>query len=263
MAYLTQVTLQMKAEKDLLIASRQARADAKNQPSLDAAKRKLIEVQGSLDAARGNLQTAGDTYTPLSPIYPDRSSGRRLALARWIASENNPLTARVAVNHLWSKHFGRALVDTPANFGRSGHSPSHPELLDWLAVELMEEGWQSKHLHRAMVTSATYRLQSKVPSADHPSLLTDRDNDWYWRANPRRMEAEVVRDTVLACADELDRTLGGQEIDAALGLTSRRRSLYFARMVRERCCFWKPSMLRMSATATSARPRSGLNKHLP
>ena len=262
LAYRTQITLQAKAERDWLIASRQARADAKNQPALDAAKQKLTEIEDSLEAARVQLQTTGNSYTPLSPIYPNHSSGRRLALARWIASEKNPLTARVAANHLWSKHFGRALVDTPANFGRSGHSPSHPALLDWLAAELMEEGWHTKHLHRAMVTSATYRLQSKIPPADHPNVAVDRDNYWYWRANTRRMEAEVVRDAVLACANELDQAMGGQEIDSALGLTTRRRSLYFASHGEGKMLFLEtfdaPDVCDGYERSTSIRPQQAL-----
>jgi hypothetical protein len=161
-------------------------------------------------------------------VYPARSTGRRLALAKWIASPQNPLTARVAVNHLWLRHFGRGLVETPSNFGRSGRVPSHPELLDWLAVELMERGWKMKPIHRLIVTSKTYRLRSHTMNAVHPNVAVDRDNRLYWRANTRRMEAETVRDCILACAGELDPVIGGQELDAAVGLTSRRRSLYFA-----------------------------------
>jgi hypothetical protein len=119
-------------------------------------------------------------------------------------------------------------VETAANFGLSGKSPTHPELLDWLAVEFMESGWQMKPLHRLMVTSRAYRTRSTLGTATHPNLDADPENTAYWRFNPRRMEAEVVRDSVLACAGTLDDTLGGQEIDHAQGLTAKRRSLYFA-----------------------------------
>jgi hypothetical protein len=180
------------------------------------------------DSARAALATTSETYTPLSPVYPSRSTGRRAALARWIASPQNPLTARVAVNHLWMRHFGRGLVETPSNFGLSGNTPTHPELLDWLAVEFMETGWPMKRLHRLMVTSRAYRTRSNLGAATHPNLAADPENRTYWRFTPRRMEAEVIRDSVLACAGTLDGTFGGQEIDHALGLTSRRRSLYFA-----------------------------------
>src|SRR5205823_8204358 len=103
------------------------------------------------------LADESTTYTPLGPVYPTVSSGRRLALARWIASPDNPLTARVAVNHVWNWHFGRPLVETTADFGRNGKPPSHPELLDWLATELMANGWRTKPLHRLIVTSQAYR----------------------------------------------------------------------------------------------------------
>ena len=101
-------------------------------------------------------------YTPLGTLYPATSSGRRLALARWIASRQNPLTARVAVNDIWLRHFGKALVPSVANFGMNGKPPSHPELLDWLACEFMEKNWSMKALHRLMVTSNTYRMQSSA-----------------------------------------------------------------------------------------------------
>lgn len=217
-----------RAERSLVAAERKATADANSKPDVDKAQKELTDARAVADAARAALATSGETYTSLSPIYPSRSTGRRLALAKWIASQQNPLTARVAINHLWMRHFGRGLVETPTNFGRSGKPPSHPELLDWLAVELMENGWRMKAIHRLMVTSHTYRLRSNLGTVDHPNLTKDRDNRLYWRANTRRMEAEVVRDSILACAGELDAVIGGQEIDATQGQASHRRSLYFA-----------------------------------
>ena len=216
------------AEQALMAAERKAPAD-------DAVKAKLPEIQKTLetarvaaDAARWALATTNETYAPLSPQYPVKSTGRRAALAKWMTSRDNPLTARVAVNHLWLRHFGRGLVETPSNFGLNGKAPSHPELLDWLAVELMENSWQMKHLHRLMVTSRVYRSRSSAGVADHPNVAKDPENVYLWRANTRRMEAEVVRDSVLACAGTLDDCVGGQELDHALGLKTRRRSLYFA-----------------------------------
>ncbi|RPI82653.1 MAG: DUF1553 domain-containing protein, partial [Planctomycetaceae bacterium] len=217
-----------RAERGLILAERQLAIDANARPQVEKAQQELAAARGTADTARAALATAGEAYTPLSPVYPNRSTGRRRALARWISSPANPLTARVAVNHMWMRHFGRALVETPSNFGRNGKSPSHPELLDWLAVEFMENGWQMKHIHRLMVTSRTYRLRSAQGVVDHPNLARDRDNRTYWKANPRRMEAEVVRDSLLACAEELDPAVGGHEIDPSLGASSRRRSLYFA-----------------------------------
>ncbi len=172
-------------------------------------------------------------YTPLSPAYPTRSTGRRATLARWITSRTNPLAARVAVNHLWRWHFGAPLVATTHDFGRNGTPPTHPELLDWLAVELMEptapgvSSWSMKSLHRRIVTSDAYRMASHPNVADHPNLAIDPENRGYWHFPASRLEAEEVRDALLHVAGGLDETLGGPDIDLAQGLTSRRRSLYF------------------------------------
>ncbi|MCY2968582.1 MAG: DUF1549 domain-containing protein, partial [Planctomycetota bacterium] len=217
-----------RAERGLVAAERKAAADEKAQPEVVAAVQQLTAARTAVDAARAALAKTSDSYTPLSPLYPARSTGRRAALARWIVSRDNPLAARVAVNHIWLRHFGRALVESTANFGRQGRLPSHPQLLDWLAVELMENGWRMKPLHRLLVTSQAYRRQSHLGASTHPNLAADRDNRLYWRFNPQRMQAEVVRDSVLCCAEELDPTLGGQELDHVQGLTSKRRSLYFA-----------------------------------
>jgi hypothetical protein len=211
-----------------MATDRQATTDEAVKQKLPETQKKLEAARAASDAARTALAAISETYAPLSPVYPSRSTGRRAALARWIASPGNPLTARVAVNHLWMRHFGRGLVDTPSNFGLNGKPPSHPDLLDWLAVEFMESGWQMKHLHRLMVTSRAYRARSTIGATTHPNLDADPENTAYWRFNPRRMEAEVVRDSVLACAGTLDDTVGGQEIDHAQGLTAKRRSLYFA-----------------------------------
>jgi mono/diheme cytochrome c family protein len=204
-----------------------ASADDKRAAAIAAALTKLAAAQQAETAAAAELAKDDATYTPLGPIYPAKSSGRRAALARWIASPENPLTARVAANHVWRWHFGRPLVETTANFGQSGKPPSQPELLDWLAVEFMDSGWSFKGLSRKLVTSDAYRRASEMTN-DQVPMTNDPDNIWYWRANLQRMEAEVVRDSVLAVAGELDQSLGGPEIDHAQGLTSRRRSLYFA-----------------------------------
>ena len=171
-------------------------------------------------------------YTPLSPVYPARSTGRRAALARWITDRDNPLTARVAVNHLWRWHFGTPLVATTHDFGRNGARPAHPELLDWLAVELMEPSagvapWSMKALHRRIVTSAATGWLRTPPMAGDPDRRIDPENRGYWHFPAARMEAEEVRDSLLHVAGGLDPTLGGPDIDLDQGLTSRRRSLYF------------------------------------
>lgn len=208
--------------------------DATQMPS-EATQAARSKAEQEVTAAKQKLQTvlaeaasAEATYSPLSPIYPDRSTGRRAALARWITSAENPLTARVAVNHMWLRHFGRGLVTTPGNLGRSGASPSHPELLDWLATELIHQGWRMKPMHRRLVTSRAYRMQSHYDPRQATQAQRDPDNRWYWRANVRRMEAEVVRDSILLVGGDLDRTFGGPELDASEGMARNRRSLYFS-----------------------------------
>jgi hypothetical protein len=186
---------------------------------------KLADARKRLKEAQDALEPHAD-YTPIGKIYPNSSTGRRFALARWIASQQNPLTARVAINHIWLRHFGTALVPTVNNFGLNGKPPSHPALLDWLAVEFMERNWSMKAIHRLMVTSNIYRMQSDV-GGENPNFSKDPDNKYYWRMNSRRMEAEAVRDSILQVSGQLDPTMGGPEIDEKLGETSRRRSLYF------------------------------------
>jgi mono/diheme cytochrome c family protein len=192
-----------------------------------AREKQVAAATKRLTQAQEALGKAANEYTPLGKLYPKQSTGRRTALARWITGRDNPLTARVAVNHIWMRHFGEPLVPTVANFGLNGKSPTHPELLDWLAVEFQDSGWSMKHLHRLMLTSNTYRMQSSAGDSGHPSLAADPSNQWYWRTNSRRMEAETVRDSLLHVAGELDTMMGGPELDEAMGETSRRRSLYF------------------------------------
>jgi hypothetical protein len=184
-----------------------------------AARKVLAEAEA---AARSPLHA--DFARRTVKKYPTTSTGRRLALARWITDRTNPLSARVAVNHVWARHFGEPLCATMFDFGRNGQPPTHPALLDWLAAEFMDRGWSLKHLHRLMVTSAAYRADSRPDSA---ATAIDPDNRYLWRMNPRRMEAEVVRDSVLAVAGRLDLTAGGPELDYEKGLTTFRRSLYY------------------------------------
>jgi len=208
-------------------AVKQAESDA-------AAAHKAIE------AAEKNPQPATDKYTLLGPQYPKTSTGRRRALAGWITSRDNPLTARVAVNHIWMRHFGRPLVRSVADFGRSGQRPTHPELLDWLAVELMDpsaptieqnggqQPWAMKQIHRLIVTSNTYRMSSRPGSDRHANFQIDKDNVYWWRFDRQRMQAEIVRDSMLHLAGVLDLAIGGHEVDPKQEAESRRRSMYFA-----------------------------------
>lgn len=210
---------------------------ARNKPPAERQKASalLTTAQKARDAARDTLAKESVEYTPLSPSYPAKSTGRRAALARWLTDRANPLAARVAVNHLWRWHFGQPLVATTSDFGRNGALPTHPKLLDWLAVELMEptapgaHPWSLKSLHRRLVTSATYRMQSHLSGASvtDRDRTIDRENQWYWHFPTSRMEAEVVRDGLLHVAGALDATLGGPDIDFTQGMTSHRRSLYF------------------------------------
>jgi mono/diheme cytochrome c family protein len=219
------VLAQMQAENSLAGARRNAALPPAQRQTLE---KQLSDAAAKVAACRKDMAMESATYTPLTPVYPHTSTGRRAALARWIASPDNPLTARVAVNHLWGWHFGRPLVETTANLGRSGQRPSHPELLDWLAVELMANGWRMKPLHRLLVTSAAYRMRSHLGGSSAANHQIDPDNRLLWRFPVARMEAEVVRDSLLHAGGELDLTMGGPEIPHAQGLTSRRRSLYFA-----------------------------------
>ena len=168
--------------------------------------------------ARGDFRNPGQVAAPggvavigsghdfgMRPDVPEAQ--RRIRFARWITDERNALLARVAVNRVWQSHFGVGLVATPNDFGTNGSPPSHPALLDWLAGQLIESGWSLKMIHRLIVTSATYRQQS-LDRVD--AGKTDADNLLLWRMTPRRLEAEAVRDTLLAVAGRLNPRLGGR-----------------------------------------------------
>ncbi len=179
------------------------------------------------------------SYTRFGPVVPRRmpaffagveqpsiseGSGRR-ELAAWIASAENPLTARVIVNRVWAWHFGRGLVATPSNFGMLSEPPSHPELLDWLARTFLAEGWSLKKLHRRIVLSATYRQSSR---ADAATIEADPDNRWLARFSARRLDAEEIRDAMLVAAGRLPAPAGEAGVGgpAAYDLAAPRRSLY-------------------------------------
>jgi hypothetical protein len=194
---------------------------AKTQP------KKLGGATAKLEAAVKSLKEPAEGYTPIGPKYPVTSSGRRLALAEFITSKDNPLTARVAMNHMWLRHFGKPLVATVFNFGRNGKAPSHPELLDFLASEFMDRNWDMKAMHKLLMTSRAYRTQSSGWTADSPQTKIDPDNVYLWRMNVRRMSAENVRDSLLSLSGKLDPTMGGEEIDETKGQDVYRRSIYF------------------------------------
>jgi hypothetical protein len=165
------------------------------------------ESKGSL-MEPGFLSVAlhGDHPTEI-PRPNGRTSGRRLALAEWLGSNDNPLTARVIVNRVWHHHFGRGIVATLDNFGKMGEQPTHPELLDYLAVEFMKRGWSIKQLHRFIMTSEAYRMASVF---DHGgNLKADPENTLLWRYRPQRLDAETIRDAMLSVAGNLNLTMGG------------------------------------------------------
>ncbi|HEX4613952.1 MAG TPA: PSD1 and planctomycete cytochrome C domain-containing protein [Urbifossiella sp.] len=151
-------------------------------------------------APRRWLEVLGGT-----PVAPNSGSGR-LDLAGWIASADNPLTARVMVNRIWLHHFGKGLVKTPNDFGTRGLAPTHPELLDWLAADFVASGWSVKAMHRRIMLSAAYRQATGAPSA---AAATDPANDRYWRFDRRRLTAEEIRDSLLTVGGNLDRTAAG------------------------------------------------------
>jgi hypothetical protein len=144
------------------------------------------------------------------PAKAPRSTGRRLALARWLGRPDHPLSTRVVVNRIWQYHVGRGLAATPSDFGRLGEPPSHPELLDWLATEFVAGGWRWKPIHRLIVTSAAYRQASHRPFDEVVrASRIDPSNRWLWKQTVRRLDAEEIRDAILAVSGELDPRMGG------------------------------------------------------
>ena len=236
------------AERDLL----QAAADKR-----DAVEKTLNAAREAFDKAVSTSQSEvkeTDQFTRLTgaqwtatrffssgkddpfPEFKPTSTGRRTALADWITDRRNPLTARVAANHIWMRHMGRPLVATVFDFGRNGAAPTHPELLDWLASELMDNGWSMKHLHRLITNSAAYRLSSSLADGEQ-NVERDPENRYWWRRVPIRVESQVVRDSLLSMAGTLDEKIGGPTVPRAEQDQSTRRSLYFFHSNNERNLF--------------------------
>jgi hypothetical protein len=139
-------------------------------------------------------------------LPPDEKGSGRLHLANWVTDSSNPLTARVMVNRIWQYHFGRGIVPTPSDFGRQGQPPTHPELLDYLAKRFVECGWSLKAMHRLLMLSRTYQQSSADEEAN---ARIDVGNEYLWRFNRRRLDAESIRDTLLTVSGALDRSPGG------------------------------------------------------
>ena len=241
----------VRAERELAVAmARQKLADveARQKTTEDVAKAaiaaELIAARGELESALAAVDAPGEDFKPLvgaawvqthfngakgkDPVvaFPAVSTGRRRALAEWITDPRHPLTSRVAVNHIWLRHMGQPLVATMFDFGRKGNAPLHPQLLDWLASELVDSGWSMKHLHRLIVTSAAYRMASS-PIGGDATAARDPDNRFLWRREGIRLESQAVRDCMLSIAGTLDSSMGGPPVPAAEQAASRRRSLYF------------------------------------
>jgi hypothetical protein len=183
-------------------------------------RKPLEEVQPGFPAFLGASEPSiSAVSTPGDASGTTSSSGRRAALARWLSRPDHPLTARVMVNRIWQHHFGRGIVGTPNDFGAMGDPPTHPELLDWLAVEFTEHGWSMKTMHRLMVTSAAYR-QSSAVDADRPeqarALEADPSNNLLWHARRRRLEGEAIRDAMLQLSGQLNARMFGPSARPAL-----------------------------------------------
>lgn len=198
------------------LAEQQRVAEAQSKPvkvmvmdSKEDRRTTRVLVKGMYNDVTDRHVTAAVPATLLASEQGDDQPATRLDLARWLVSPDNPLTARVTVNRYWQTFFGRGLVATPDDFGLQGAQPTHPDLLDWLAVEFMESGWDVKHLHRLIVTSATYRQSSQVT----PELLeADASNLWLGRAPRYRMPSWMLRDQALAVSGLLSPTMGGPPV---------------------------------------------------
>lgn len=156
------------------------------------------------------LKPATPAVLGVYDLEGDSEQARRVALAKHLTNPQNPLTARVIVNRVWQHHFGVGLVETPSDFGKMGREPTHPQLLDWLTLEFVKNGWSLKWLHKIIVNSATYQ-QSSQPNPDAEKI--DADARLLWRFPPRRMEAEAIRDSILAVSGKLNLEMGGRGFD--------------------------------------------------
>jgi hypothetical protein len=167
-----------------------------------------VQLRGEVEH-RGPMVKRGlpKALAPNPPAIPANASGR-LQLAQWLTRPGNPLTARVMINRIWQHHFGKGIVATPSNFGTRGEQPTHPELLDWLASRFVESGWSVKTMHRLILSSKTYQLSS---GHDYDDAAKDPGNRWYWHHDRRRLDAEAIRDALLAVSGNLDPSRPGPQ----------------------------------------------------
>lgn len=225
-----------RARHTLLVKKQSLQEAESSEPADEKAKAALAKSRQEVEQATKEQEKAerlaanaeASDYTPVGTSYPATSTGRRSALAGWITDRRNPLTARVAVNHIWMRHFGEPLVANVFDFGLRSPKPVHADLLDWLAVEFMENDWSMKHLHRLILTSEAYCRTSSVSlELFAANIEQDPENQLLWRSNVQRLDAESIRDSVLHVAGTLDQTLGGPDIDFGDGEKVHRRSIYF------------------------------------
>jgi hypothetical protein len=196
---------------------------AKAITTIGETKKKQTKVITSLKALEGPDETDKTRFLP----FPNESTGRRAAFAKWITDRQNPLTARVIVNHLWLRHFGQPLVTNVFDFGRQSKAPPLQEVLDFLAVELMENHWSLKHIHRLIVMSQAYGRTSSKLNAASVNQERDPENVDPWRMSSTRLDAQALRDCLLKLSGRLDTTIGGPTLPANSSDKLARRSLYF------------------------------------
>lgn len=241
-------------QAELAVAERELQLHRSPKDKREGAAKNLSEARVALEKSREQLSIPGTQFTPLAGAawtptrffsstqddptvtFPPQSTGRRTALAEWVTDPENPLTARVLVNQVWSRHTGAPLVTNVFDLGLKNAPPVQRDLLDWLAADFMSHGWSLKHLHRRIVLSQTYRLQSSMDDSEH-TLARDPDNQWLWRRPSVRLESQVVRDAILSLADNLEFRSGGPPVPSAEQEASRRRSLYFFHSNNERNLF--------------------------
>ena len=217
-------TAELLASRVVLVEAKTIGDESQRKSAVTAAETRVTKADAAVVAAHKAAANPPTDYQPLSVQTARTSTGRRSALASMLTHRNNPLTARVAVNHIWLRHFHAPLVETVFDFGRNGKPPTHPEVLDYLAVELMDSGWNMKHIHRLILMSDAYQRGTQ---GNVRNQKVDPDNRWLWRMNPGRMEAEVVRDSLLYIASDLDMSQGGRSLENTKALTTNRRSLYY------------------------------------
>lgn len=248
---LAQEAARIEAEHDLLVAQVAVMktegalsAGSSDVKQKAAASKKHKEALEAVVKATARVTTPGSVYRPLRAVlkaqegpdesdnasvqrFPQESTGRRLAFAKWVTDRRHPLTARVLVNQVWLRHFGSSLVEDVTDFGRRTTPPVQQAVLDTVAVHFMESGWSLKALHRELVLSDLYAMTSSQAGAAAATLAADPDNQFYWRMNARRMESQVVRDSLLHLAGQLDLALGGPTLDPVKNEAAKRRALYF------------------------------------